>query len=54
MGPMMDLMTLITRKFGPDLNRRTRDNVLAAGFKLDREINLHLDMVKIFKAIKPA
>ncbi len=52
MGPMMDLLTLITRKFGPDLNRRTRDNIIAAGFRLTREINLHLDMVKLFEAEK--
>ena len=53
MGPMMDLLTRMTRRFGPDLNRRTRDNVLRAGFRLTREMNLFLDMVKLFEAEKP-
>lgn len=53
MGPMMDLMTLLSRRFGPDLNRKTRDNVLRSGFKLVREVNLYLDMVKLFEAEKP-
>lgn len=52
MGPMMDLLTIITRKFGPDLNRKTRENIIKAGFRLTREINLHLDMVKLFEAEK--
>ena len=53
MGPMMDLLTKVTRKVGPDLNRRTRENVVRAGFKLTREINVYLDMVKLFEAVKP-
>ncbi len=53
MGPMMDLLTKVTRKVGPDLNRRTRENVVRAGFRLTREINVYLDMVKLFEAVKP-
>jgi ubiquinone/menaquinone biosynthesis C-methylase UbiE len=53
MGPMMDLLTYVSRKFGPDLNRKTRENIIRAGFKLTREINIHLDVVKLFEAIKP-
>jgi ubiquinone/menaquinone biosynthesis C-methylase UbiE len=53
MGPMMDLLTKLTRKVGPDLNRRTRENVVRAGFRLTREINVYLDMVKLFEAVKP-
>jgi ubiquinone/menaquinone biosynthesis C-methylase UbiE len=53
MGPMMDFMTYFSRKVGPDLNRRTRENVIRAGFRLTREINIYLDMVKLFEAIKP-
>jgi ubiquinone/menaquinone biosynthesis C-methylase UbiE len=53
MGPMMDLMTYASRKVGPDLNRRTKENIIRAGFKLTREINIYLDMVKLFEAIKP-
>ena len=53
MGPMMDLLTHVTRKFGPDLNRRTKENVVRAGFRLTREVNLYLDVVKLFEAVKP-
>ena len=51
MGPMMDMMTYASRMFGPDLNRRTGENISKAGFKLLREINVYLDMVKLFEAI---
>ncbi|MEF9475838.1 MAG: class I SAM-dependent methyltransferase [Candidatus Mariimomonas ferrooxydans] len=54
MGPMMDLLTYVSRKVGPDLNRRTKENVIRAGFKLTREINIYLDMVKLFEAVKPS
>ena len=53
MGPMMDLLTYVTRKVGPDLNRRTKENVIQAGFKLKQEINIYLDIVKLFEATKP-
>ncbi len=53
MGPMMDLLTYVSRKVGPDLNRRTKENVIRAGFKLKQEINIYLDMVKLFEAVKP-
>lgn len=51
MGPMMDMMTYVSRMFGPDLNRRTGENISKAGFKLLREVNVYLDMVKLFEAI---
>lgn len=54
MGPMMDLLTYVSRKVGPDLNRRTKENVIRAGFKLTREINIYLDIIKLFEAIKPS
>jgi ubiquinone/menaquinone biosynthesis C-methylase UbiE len=53
MGPMLDLVTPLTRRFGPDLNRRTRENIIRAGFRLSREENVYLDMVKLFEAEKP-
>lgn len=53
MGPMMDALTLLSRKFGPDLNRRTGDNIRRAGFRLTREVNVYLDIVKLFEAVKP-
>lgn len=51
---MMDLMTQLTRKIGPDMNRTTVANVQAAGFELKEVNNLFLDVVKIIKAINPA
>ena len=51
---MMDLMTRVSSRFGPDLNRRTRENIVKSGFKLTREINIYLDMVKLFEAVKTA
>lgn len=53
MGPMMDILTRVTRRFGPDLNRRTGENIRRAGFVLTREINVYLDMVKLFEAVNP-
>ncbi len=51
-GILMDFMNPIARKMGPDINRRTADNVRAAGFRLTREFNIFLDMVKLFEAVK--
>lgn len=51
--PMMDLMTQLSKRFGPDMNRSTVDNVRAAGFQLREVNNLFLDVVKTIKAIKP-
>ena len=48
----LDFMTFLTRKFGPDLNRDTVGNVLRAGFRLRREENVYLDIVKIIEAVK--
>lgn len=48
----LDFMTFLTRKFGPDLNRDTVGNVLQAGFHLQREENVYLDIVKAIEAIK--
>ena len=50
---MLDLMTLITSKIGPDMNRNTVGNVRAAGFEVTEVNNLFLDIVKTIKAIKP-
>lgn len=50
LGAMMDAITPIARKFGPDLNRRTGDNIRKAGFRITREFNVYLDMVKLFEA----
>jgi SAM-dependent methyltransferase len=52
LGTLMDLMTLLTRRFGPELNRDTVGNVLRAGFTIEREENIYLDVVKIIEAVR--
>lgn len=49
---MMDFMTIITRRIGPDMNRTTVANVEAAGFALREVNNLFLDVVKTIHAVK--
>jgi len=51
-GIFLDLMTPLARRFGPDLNRDTVGNVQKAGFRLRREENMYLDIVKIIEAVK--
>ena len=51
---MMDLMTQLTRRIGPDMNRTTVANVRAAGFRVTEVNNIFLDVVKTIKAVKPA
>jgi ubiquinone/menaquinone biosynthesis C-methylase UbiE len=50
---LQDLMTPLTRKMGPEMNRNTVDNVLRAGFELYREQNVYLDIVKAIEARRP-
>jgi ubiquinone/menaquinone biosynthesis C-methylase UbiE len=52
LGFMMDLMNPVARKLGPNINRRTADNVRAAGFRITSEFNVYLDLVKLFEAVK--
>jgi len=52
LGFAMDVMNPLVRKVGPDINRRTADNVRAAGFRLTREYNVYLDILKLFEAEK--
>ncbi|RUO99832.1 class I SAM-dependent methyltransferase [Hyphomicrobium sp.] len=49
---MLDLMTPLTRKIGPELNRDTVGNVQKACFRLRRVENVYLDVVKIIEAIR--
>ncbi len=51
-GIFLDLMTPLSRRVGPDLNRDTVGNVQKAGFRLRREENVYLDIVKIIEAVK--
>jgi ubiquinone/menaquinone biosynthesis C-methylase UbiE len=53
LGIIMDLMTPLSRRFGPDLNRDTVGNVQKAGFRLSRVENVYLDVVKSIEAVKP-
>lgn len=50
---LQDLMTPITRRIGPEMNRDTVGNVLRAGFELLREQNVYLDVVKAIEARRP-
>jgi ubiquinone/menaquinone biosynthesis C-methylase UbiE len=51
-GILLDLMTPLSRRLGPDLNRDTVGNVQKAGFQIRREENVYLDIVKIIEAVK--
>lgn len=56
LGPiaiLQDLMTPVTSRFGPAMNRDTVSHVLRAGFELDRETNVYLDVVKAIEARRP-
>ena len=50
---LQDLMTPITRRMGPEMNRDTVSNVLRAGFELCREENVYVDVVKAIEARRP-
>lgn len=49
---MMDLMTNLTERIGPSMNRDTVANVRAAGFEITEINNIFLDVVKTIKAVK--
>ena len=53
-GRMMDLMTNLTERIGPSMNRDTAGNVRAAGFEILEIDNIFLDIVKTIKAVKRA
>ena len=53
-GRMMNLMTTLTERIGPSMNRDTVSNVRAAGFEVVEVNNVFLDVVKTIKARKPA
>ena len=52
LGAMMDIMNPLAAMLGPNINRKTADNVRKAGFHITREYNVYLDMVKLFEADK--
>jgi len=47
---MMNIMTPLSRRLGPEMNRTTVENVRAAGFHLDEVQHVYLDVVKIIAA----
>jgi ubiquinone/menaquinone biosynthesis C-methylase UbiE len=47
---MMNLMTPLSRRVGPSMNRTTVENVKAAGFALDQVEHVYLDVVKMIHA----
>ena len=47
---MMNLMTPLSRRVGPEMNRDTVSNVEAAGFKLREVKHVFLDVVKTIHA----
>lgn len=51
---MMDAMTLITRMLGPDMNRTTVENVVAAGYELKQVTHVYMDVVKTIHAVASA
>ena len=52
-GMMLDLMTPLTRRLGPELNRDTPANVRQAGFVNVRVEPVYLDVVKMIRAATP-
>jgi len=52
-GLMLDLMTPLTRRLGPELNRDTPGNVRRAGFADVVVEPVYLDVVKIIRARRP-
>lgn len=52
LGVVLDLMTPLSRRVGPDLNRDTVGNVQKAGFRIRREENIYLDIVKAIEGVK--
>lgn len=51
LGGMMRLANpMVVRMMGANITRRTRNNIEAAGFQIERETDLWLDVVKLFQA----
>jgi ubiquinone/menaquinone biosynthesis C-methylase UbiE len=50
---MLSVMTPISRRGGPDLNRPTVENVARAGFEIVEVRNHFLDVVKTIAALRP-
>ncbi len=51
-GVLLDLMTPLSFRFGPALNRDTVGNVRNAGFRVTRVENVYLDIIKTIEAVR--
>lgn len=51
---MLNVMTPLSRRFGPEMNRDTVANVAAAGFEIEAVEPVYLDVVKMIRAVAPA
>lgn len=51
---MLHLMTLLSRRVGPEMNRNTLSNVQRAGFEIRQVQHVYLDVVKTIYAVAPA
>ena len=51
---MLNLMTPLSRRAGPEMNRDTEANVRRAGFELLEVRPVYLDVVKAIRAVAPA
>jgi SAM-dependent methyltransferase len=50
---MLHVMTQLLRRFGPEMNRPTTENVKRAGFEIREVENFYLDVVKTITATAP-
>jgi hypothetical protein len=50
---MLDLMARLISRINPEVNRRTEENVVKAGFEIREGRNLLLDVVKNIYAVVP-
>ena len=51
---MLNLMTRVSRRYGPEMNRDTVANVARAGFRIEAVEPVYLDVVKMIRAVAPA
>ena len=50
---MLDVLSPLARRFGPELNRDTVSNVTRAGFQVRAVEHVYLDVVKMIHAVAP-
>ena len=51
---MLNLMTRVSRRYGPEMNRDTVANAARAGFRIEAVEPVYLDVVKMIRAVAPA